>query len=286
VKSEPIGRDAMVRRLTPLPPCTALLSPHSTGKRTVLSYAVHQQGVQSQDFRLYPSPYTTRDKGVRRLVEPDLTINMVREAKEWAAMASRFPSGKVLAFRLSFEREDGTRWIASQRVQNALLKLLEEPPQGCRCVILADNKVLPTITSRSVVISAGLLSPDDVFTIIKDTIDTTHEEVWNATQRVGGRVRPVKSLLLTGSKAATMAQSALVSLDRGDAVAVVELAREWSAAATTALVLTCHRYLQGISPVDSSVTPSVARDVLQVLRETDGARSRVVLSALAGRIAR
>ena len=63
---------------------------------------------------------------------------------------------------------------------NSLLKVLEEPPEFATIFLLAENagELLPTIRSRSMIVSLGALGGDDIEAYL-----ARHRPDWNAKQR-------------------------------------------------------------------------------------------------------
>jgi len=63
---------------------------------------------------------------------------------------------------------------------NSLLKVLEEPPESATIFLLAENpgELLPTIRSRSMIVSLGALACEDLETYL-----TKHRSEWDVKQR-------------------------------------------------------------------------------------------------------
>lgn len=88
----------------------------------------------------------------------DLDAAAARQVREEAYLAP--PSGlRVIALNL-----DG----ASDRVQNMLLKVLEEPPGATRFVLAASERPLATVASRCRVLVLGLTVPEAVNATAED----------------------------------------------------------------------------------------------------------------------
>lgn len=69
---------------------------------------------------------------------------------------------------------------------NALLKLLEEPPQRVMFVMWASSSVLPTVASRAVRFRCAPLSVDETTSILVST-GIPQEKAWEAARISGGR---------------------------------------------------------------------------------------------------
>jgi hypothetical protein len=123
-----------------LPPVTLLRGPRSVGKRTLAEALVKHHGGLSLETRTI------------------LTLSM-DEAREVKSLCERAPMGPLRGFII---RLDG----ASEHVLNAMLKVLEEPPDSARFLLLAEGPVLPTIASRSVTYRMGLLSDAEMGAVL------------------------------------------------------------------------------------------------------------------------
>lgn len=81
----------------------------------------------------------------------NISIEAVRQLKEFAFLSSRQISRRVAVI-------EGVENL-SDEAANALIKILEEPPQGFLFLLLANNQssLLPTILSRCQVVKLGLV---------------------------------------------------------------------------------------------------------------------------------
>lgn len=288
-----LGRDDWLSRLNPLPFVTLLRAPASTGKRTVALYSVRQAGVSAADFRVFPEleyrdeygrPVERSSEGAIPF-EPELTIDCVREMRRWTQTVPQASPFKVAVIRLDHVRPDGTAWRASQRSLATMLKLLEEPPPTIRFILLASRPTSPTIRSRSVELTAGLLPIDVIASILYRVSDLSEKESEQAARSGGGRVGP--SLLAWRETEASRQAvvGALTALRAGDTVALTEKARLWTDSDTELLARWAHERVTGRWSVfvGDEVPPMsslVAERVLRLLSGVRGARPRVILGAL------
>lgn len=293
----PIGWGEILSSLTPsfvsgTSPCFLLLAPSSTGKRTVAEHLARVAQVPVLDRRMFPQPYWTDEKGRRsesgglKLVEPELSMSMVRDLIEWVRLAPSSARGRVAIVRLDHTRQDGSSWCASTRVQAALLKTLEEPPAGVRFVLLASGSVLPTVESRSVAARSGLLSVDDVAEVLFRTSDLNEVESRAAAALGGGRVGPSLSARVDGVGAREAVLGFLGSLMVGDADALSGRAKGWTDIQTNMLVRALHERVTGRFSVFSSedlvgLTIPGAMKLMLLLQRFRGARPKVLLGAVA-----
>ena len=290
------GRDAWLTRLASLPPVALLRAPASTGKRTAAQAVLRAAGVSPEDQLWLPAleyldeygkPVSPDDERrlVARVVEPELTITHVRELIAWARTMPLASSYKVAVVRLDHVRADGSTWAASSRTLAAMLKLLEEPPARSRFILLATRPTLPMIRSRCVELTAGALPSEVVADILFAVSDLSESESRAAAALGGGRVAPSLALRSSaeGSKQAVV--DALTSLAAGDLIALTEKSRIWTETDTDMLARWAQEHITGryvvFAGVDTpKVSLSAAERVLRIVRESRGARPRVVLGAV------
>lgn len=131
-----IGHDAITERFKSLDDLTMpvlFLGPEGVGKRTFALWLA--SGVNSAMLKFLEQP---------RLSE-------IRDLARWSVVKG-FGKWKVLIIDLS---------SASTEVQNALLKLLEEPPSFLKIILISSNEfVLSTIKSRCSIVRFYPLSAD------------------------------------------------------------------------------------------------------------------------------
>ena len=303
---EVIGRRQLLTRLAPLPVCTLLLAPHSTGKRTTALAACRTAGVADLDTIEVPRPYWVTQDGRRvapaeadpgavlSRVEPPLSVADVRELHEWASHAPRSGAGKVAVIRLGHSTERAapgharpTTWVASLRVQNMLLKLLEEPPPRTYFILTAVDGVLPTVVSRSVVLTAGLLPPDELAAVLDRVSDLSPEQCRHVAASGVGRVRPALAIA-SGSVDVELVRvrAALAALARSDVAALTVAASGWNEEATALLVVWAHECCTGrwrvFESADAVLPRPVAWQLAQRLSAWSGVRPRLLLVNLAG----
>jgi DNA polymerase III delta prime subunit len=295
-ETAPVGWDEALRSLVPSflssnTPCFLLQAPSSTGKRTVANFLVKQAGVSAVDYRMFPQPFWTDEKGRKtdsgglKLSEPELTMSMVRDLIEWVRVAPG-PRGRVAVVRLDHTRSDGSTWRASSRVCEALLKTLEEPPAGVRFVLLASGPVLPTVESRCVVVRSGLLGVDEVAEVLYRVSDLERVEARAAAALGGGRVSPSLSARVDAVGAREAVLGFFASLAIGDVDALAGRAKGWTEIQTEMLVRAVHERVTGrysaFSAEDLGGVPiSVAMKILGLLHRFIGARPKVLMGAVA-----
>lgn len=112
-----------------LPPVTLLLGPYRSGKKTYAQHLI----------------YTHTDGPVDRLWVPLLTMEAAEEVQHFAYVA---PVGKLRVAGVVLVR-------ASSGALNRMLKLLEEPPETVRFILVSEGSALGTIRSRAQVVTFG-----------------------------------------------------------------------------------------------------------------------------------
>ena len=110
--------------------------------------------------------------------------------------------------------------------QNALLKVLEEPPSYGVFILLADNpeKLLPTVRSRCTELSLQALDETELRqALAKRFPNADPEEVENAIYRCGGYLGQAIHLLEEGSALSPQTQEFLQNFSRKDALGLTRV---------------------------------------------------------------
>jgi hypothetical protein len=123
---------------TALGPVTLLLGPDGVGKWTLAAKAAEQHGYPWQDVLRSPEAMTALG---------------AQSITEFSQKAGSTPKGRLVLACL-----DG----AAPAAQNALLKLLEQPPPKVKFILTASTPPLATVVSRCQVIRCGLLTEQQV----------------------------------------------------------------------------------------------------------------------------
>ncbi len=110
--------------------------------------------------------------------------------------------------------------------QNALLKVLEEPPSYGVFILIADNpdKLLPTVRSRCTELKLQAL-PADILEaqLQKDFPKASQEDIAAAASRSGGFLGQAKALLEGGEGVSPQTQAFAQSYGDGDALGLTQL---------------------------------------------------------------
>lgn len=124
-----------------------------------------------------------------------VAVNIVRDARADMYVLPNESSRKVYIFPQELRTEG----------QNALLKILEEPPEYGVFILLSDNpeKLLPTVRSRCTELRLQSL-PDNILqsALKQEFPDADGESIAAATSRSGGWLGQAKALLSEGAVSA------------------------------------------------------------------------------------
>ena len=152
--------------------------------------------------------------------DPDkktVTVDLVREARADIYIRPNEADKKIYLFpRAQDMRLEG---------QNALLKVLEEPPSYGVFLLLTDNpeKLLPTVRSRCVELRLTAL-PDKLLrdTLIRDFPDADLQAVTAAVVRSGGYLGQARALLEEGGSLPPQTENFLKSFSARDTMGLIQ----------------------------------------------------------------
>jgi len=215
-----VGHDVAVTALRKsLPPTVLLTGPKSVGKRTLAFVLIDHHGIKKQDvFHRFDRPLSVEDS---RYIQRFLSTRP-------------FGRYKVIAMCL-----DG----ASIEALNALLKVMEEPPDCARFLLTASSPTLLTVESRATVYRLGYLSEEQVTKVLTKRFSYTIERARLAARGGGGQMfraigvgdldiakGPVLSLLKAASQGdEELLLNALAKFDEPQ----MELLKQWGMEART-----------------------------------------------------
>ena len=152
------------------------------------------------------------------VVDPDhkaVPVKMVREIRDDVFVRPNESDYKIYLF----PQELGTEG------QNALLKILEEPPEYGVFLLLTDNpdKILPTVRSRCTELKL-LALPENVLRsqLHRDFPEAQEEDIAAAVYRSGGYLGQAKTLLENGEQLPPQTESFVKALASRDSLALVQ----------------------------------------------------------------
>ena len=190
--------------------------------------------------------------------------------------------------------------------QNALLKILEEPPAYGVFILLTDNpeRLLPTVRSRCTELALQPLEPE----LLRRTLnaqfpDASADAVTAAMERSGGYLGQAKALLEDGSavtaqtegfvrgfagRSAMVLTETLVPMEKWKRDQLIPELRQWTAILESAL--TCRSGLPAINPMARTLSASrSSQELLNAIRSLqkacDYAQSNVSPAAICGWLA-
>ena len=190
--------------------------------------------------------------------------------------------------------------------QNALLKILEEPPAYGVFILLTDNpeRLLPTVRSRCTELALQPLEPE----LLRRTLnaqfpDASADAVTAAMERGGGYLGQAKALLEDGSavtaqtegfvrgfagRSAMVLTETLVPMEKWKRDQLIPELRQWTAILESAL--TCRSGLPAINPMARTLSASrSSQELLNAIRSLqkacDYAQSNVSPAAICGWLA-
>ncbi|MBR7071420.1 MAG: DNA polymerase III subunit delta' [Clostridia bacterium] len=113
----------------------------------------------------------------------------------------------------------------NEQAQNALLKILEEPPEGVIFILIAAGKaqLLETVVSRCTVLSVSVPKTEEAFGYLQQHTKKSDEEIQKALAAAGNRIGRALTLLgkRTEDKTVVAAAEFLRLLFAGDAYALL-----------------------------------------------------------------
>lgn len=165
-----------------------------------------------------------------------ITVDQARNLREQAFIRAHMASRRVFLI----DRAE----TLNEQAQNALLKLLEEPPQGVTFILVVSGKtqLLETVVSRCVLLSVSVPSTEEALGYLKNHSKKSEEELRQILEAAGNR--PGRALTLlgkkSGSKTDLAAEEFLRLLFLGDEYALLKVLQpfEKNRASAEALFLT------------------------------------------------
>lgn len=216
VGPEGTGRTALAYELGRILNCTAKSLPE-TLKGCNCSDCNNSRLLQHQNLTLVIpllSPKSGKDYSEKELQEVNRLYDEFRTIKsaDHYAKANFFKKGLIhireirdLRKQLALSQvKSGSRVVIIQPADkmekapaNALLKLLEEPPDNCIIILIAENlrTMLPTIVSRCQHISFLPLDPGRIATALQNRMNADETEAMNAAQFSKGSYSRARALL-------------------------------------------------------------------------------------------
>ncbi len=190
--------------------------------------------------------------------------------------------------------------------QNALLKVLEEPPEYAVFLLLTDNpeKLLPTVRSRCTELSLGALEEKTLLSALRGQYPNADEEELRAAARQSGGFlgqarqildgkakRPAQTEAFADAFAASDALEltrTLVPMEKWKREPLAEILQQWAELLTQALACRCG--VESVDPLAKKIgvsrSPEKIRGAVSVLEKCmDYCRGNVSPGAICGYLA-
>lgn len=197
--------------------------PQGSGKRTLarlLAAAILCRGEQKPCMQCAACRKVMADThpDFITVVDPehkDIPVDMVRSVREQMFIRPNESDKKIYMFAQSMRTES----------QNALLKILEEPPEYGVFLLLTENpeRLLPTVRSRCTELALQALPPQLLRSRLQQQYpDADGNTLTAAIERSGGYLGQALQLLEDGVAASPQSQSFVDGFARKDAMVLVQ----------------------------------------------------------------
>lgn len=145
----------------------------------------------------------------------NVAVKIVRQAREDIFIRPNESDHKIYLFPQELGVEG----------QNALLKILEEPPKYGVFILLTDNpeKLLPTVRSRCVELALTALDPDTLRRALRREFpDAQEADIEGAISRSGGYLGQARTLLKNGGEQSPQTEGFVRSFAQRDTFGLVQ----------------------------------------------------------------
>lgn len=222
-----------------------------------------------------------------------VAVRIVRQVREEMFIRPNEADRKIYVFPQELNIEG----------QNALLKILEEPPSYGVFLLLTDNpeKLLPTVRSRCVELSLTGL-PETVLRrqLMQEFPNAEEEAVTAAIARSGGYLGQAKSLLESGTAVSPQTEGfsksfagrdtmglvqVLVPMERWKREQLLEELNQWTALLQSALMCRCGMPAPSSLARDLSTarsSPELMQAIRQLQKATQYTQGNVSVAAVCG----
>ena len=146
----------------------------------------------------------------------NIPVRMVRDIRETVFIRPNEGSRKIYLFPQDMGVEG----------QNALLKVLEEPPAYGVFILLADNpeKILPTVRSRCTELALSAVSPQELLPwLTAKCPDAARDDLDAAIARSGGYPGQALALLQSGERQLPQVEALIESFAARDAMGILSV---------------------------------------------------------------
>lgn len=205
--------------------CYLISGPAGAGKRTLAQLLAAAMLCQSEEK---PCRTCSACRKVLAGSHPDVitvddpekktvSVDLIRQARTDIYVRPNEGSKKIYTIPRAMDM--------SVEAQNALLKVMEEPPEYGVFLLLADNpeKLLPTVRSRCVELRLESLPREVLKSALQRQFpDATQTQLDGAVSRSGGYLGQAKAILQAGGEVSSQTESFVQSYAKKDALALAQ----------------------------------------------------------------
>lgn len=147
----------------------------------------------------------------------NITVAQIRNLRNDAYVKPHMASGRVFII----DRAD----TMNEQAQNALLKVLEEPPGEIVFILITESKaaLLDTVISRCTVLSLSVPETAEAVRYIKNSTEYAEEQIRNALNESGGNIGLSLEILSGGTKSASTAEEFIAYMLASDEYNMLKL---------------------------------------------------------------
>ena len=249
----------------------------------------------SSDLRVMPGSTRSRSRGVTSVpssTRKTVAVEIVRDARADMYVVPNEGKRKIYIFPQELRIEG----------QNALLKILEEPPEYGVFILLTDNpeKLLPTVRSRCTELNL-LALPDGILqqALQREFPDADANSIAAAVSRSGGYLGQAKALLAEGAAISPQTEgfvaafasrselgivTALASMEKWKRDAAIPEWQQWLQLLQSAL--SSHSGQPPVSPLARELAKRSSRDLMEAIghlqKVIEYAQGNVSVAAICG----
>lgn len=219
-----------------LPPVSLFLGPSSVGKRATAEHLAKHHGVAEIDM----------------LRINHLSMDAARDVVAFAAFQSSTQAGRLAIIQLD---------SAYAPALHVLLKTLEDGVGSTRFILIAKERPLETIVSRSTVYWFGLLKDDELAAVLTEVRGFKQEAAERLSKKAGGQVSRAFDFAV-GHEQKPVVLQAVRAFREHDPAVLEKLADRWNDDATQLLSEWCTEQITGRWRIfDDAETEIIGRDL-------------------------
>lgn len=147
----------------------------------------------------------------------NITVAQIRNLRNDAYVKPHMASGRVFIIDMAD--------TMNEQAQNALLKVLEEPPCEIKFILIAESKaaLLDTVISRCTVLSLSVPETEESVAYIKKSTQYAEEQIRNALNETGGNIGLSLEILSGATRSASAAEEFIVYMLASDEFNMLKL---------------------------------------------------------------